>query len=136
MPESYRAQVGSCAPVEAMDSIGMKACAIRPLAPSKSDPRKMQNRKSCGNPGKQGESVNTAQWHPQILLKRQIFCFLLLVCPGFADDKSPADVKLIELLKNFDSQAMRDSYVGKRHQAWIDVSARDIRRGSMRVWRS
>ena len=81
----------------------------------------MQNRKSCGNPGKQGESVNTAQWHPQILLKRQIFCFLLLVCPGFADDKSPGDVKLIELLKKFDSQAMRDSHAGKRHQAWGDA---------------
>ena len=49
------------------------------------------------------------------------FCFLLLVCPGFADDKSPGDVKLIELLKKFDSQAMRDSHAGKRHQAWGDA---------------
>ena len=50
-----------------------------------------------------------------------LFCFLLLVCPGFADDKSLGDVKPIELLKKFDSQAMWDPYVGKRHQARVDA---------------
>ena len=49
------------------------------------------------------------------------FCFLLLVCPGFAKDKQPGDVKLTELLKKIDSQAMPDSYVGKNHQKWVDT---------------
>jgi virginiamycin B lyase len=48
-------------------------------------------------------------------------CSLLLVCPGFAKDKQPGDVKLTELLKKIDSQAMPDSYVGKNHQKWVDT---------------
>ncbi|MBQ33185.1 MAG: hypothetical protein CL923_11660 [Deltaproteobacteria bacterium] len=49
------------------------------------------------------------------------FCFLLLVCPGFAKDKQPGDVKLAELLKIIDSQAMPDTYIGKNRQAWVDA---------------
>jgi len=48
--------------------------------------------------------------------------FAILLGPAaLAQEKRPGDVKLAELLKKVDTQAMPDSYEGRHHQKWVDA---------------